>query len=334
MTQETFKAFLVTKTDDRHFSGRVVERVLDDLPQGDVLIRVHYSSLNYKDALSATGHPGVTKKFPHVPGIDAAGTVVSSTVPQLQKDEPAIVTGFDLGMNAWGGFAEYIQVPADWVVPLPPGLTLKESMILGTAGFTAGLCVQALEENSITPLSGEILVTGATGGVGSIAVSILSKLDYSVVAATGKSSQHNFLRSLGAASIVERTDVDDKSGKPLLKERWAGVVDTVGGNTLATAIAATKYDGCVTACGLVGGAELATTVYPFILRGVRLIGIDSVQCPMHRRLSIWEKLASNWKPTHLDKVVSTIDLFQLPEQIDTILQGRSVGRVLISMFEK
>ena len=332
MSQDTFNAFVVTKTDDHQFTAGVVEKVLDNLPQGDVLIRVHYSSLNYKDALSANGHPGVTTKFPHVPGIDAAGTVVSSNVPQFHKDEFVLVTGFDLGMNTWGGFAGYIRVPADWVIPLPVGLTLRESMILGTAGFTAALCIHALEQNSITPSSGQILVTGATGGVGSIAVSLLSKLGYSVVAATGKSSQHDFLKSLGAASICDRTDLDDRSGKPLLRERWAGVVDTVGGNTLATAIKATKYDGCITACGLVGGAELVTTVYPFILKGVRLIGIDSVRCPRDRRLSIWNKLASDWKPTQLNELTSTITLFQLTEYIETILQGKSVGRVIVSLL--
>jgi putative YhdH/YhfP family quinone oxidoreductase len=334
MIQDTFNAFLVTKTDARQFTAGVVEKVLDSLPQGDVLIRVHYSSLNYKDALSANGHPGVTTKFPHVPGIDAAGTVVSSNVPQFQKDESVLVTGFDLGMNTWGGFAGYIRVPADWVIPLPLGLSLRESMILGTAGLTAALCIDALEQNGLTPSSGEFLVTGATGGVGSIAVSILSKLGYSVVAATGKSSQHDFLKFLGAVSICDRTEIDDHSGKPLLKERWAGVVDTVGGNTLATAIKATKYNGCVTACGLVGGAELATTVYPFILKGVRLIGIDSVRCPIERRLSVWKKLASDWKPTQLNELASTITLFQLPEYIDTIFQGKSVGRVLVSLLER
>ena len=333
MTQERFTAFVVRKTDDHQFTTSLAEEVLDALPKGDVLIRVHYSSLNYKDALSATGHPGVTQKFPHVPGIDAAGTVVSSTVSQWKKDEPVIVTGFDLGMNTWGGFADYIRVPADWVVPLPGGLSLKESMILGTAGLTAALCVQALEQHGITPLSGDILVTGATGGVGSIAVSILSKLGYSVVAATGKSSHHDFLTSLGARLIVNREEVTNQTGKALLKERWAGAIDTVGGNLLATVLKATKYDGCVTACGLVGGAQLPTTVYPFILRGVRLIGIDSVQCPLQRRLSIWNKLASDWKPPHLDELASTITLFQLPEQIDRILQGQSVGRVLVSLLE-
>ncbi|HEY9600448.1 MAG TPA: YhdH/YhfP family quinone oxidoreductase [Allocoleopsis sp.] len=329
---DTFNAFLVVKNHDRQFARDVVEQSINNLPEGDVLIRVHYSSLNYKDALSVTGHPGVTKKFPHVPGIDAAGIVVSSNSSQFQQEQPVIVTGFDFGMNTWGGFAEYIRVPADWVVPLPSGLTLQESMIFGTAGFTAALCIDALQENGITPSSGEILVTGATGGVGSLAVSILSKLGYSVVAATGKLSHHDFLKSLGAVSIVTREEIQDDSGKPLLKERWAGVVDTVGGNTLATAIKSTKYSGCITACGLVGGTDLATTVYPFILRGVRLIGIDSVRFPLEKRSQIWEKLASDWKPTHLKQLASTVNLLGLSEQIDTILQGQSVGRVLVTLI--
>lgn len=331
MTQETFPVFLVTKTDEHQFTTKVVEQSFDALPPGDVLIQVHYSSLNYKDALSATGHPGVTKKFPHVPGVDAAGKVVRSAVPQFQADHSVIVTGFDLGMNTWGGFGEYIQVPADWVMPLPRGLTLRESMILGTAGLTAALCIQAIRENGISPSSGELLVTGATGGVGSLAVSILAKLGYSVVAATGKSAYRDFLKSLGASAIVTREEIQDRSDKPLLKGRWAGVVDTVGGNTLATAIKSTQYGGCVTACGLVGGANLTTTVYPFILRGVRLIGIDSVQCPMQKRLSLWSKLAAEWKPAQLDNLASTIDLFQLPEQINKILKGGNVGRVLIAL---
>jgi putative YhdH/YhfP family quinone oxidoreductase len=333
MVGDTFKVFLVTKTDDNQFTQTVTEQALERLSPGDVLIRVHYSSLNYKDALSATGNTGVTKKFPHVPGIDAAGVVVSSTTPQLQKDDPVIVTGFDLGMNTWGGFAEYIRVPANWVMPLPPGLTLKESMVLGTAGFTAALCVNALEQNNISPAAGEILVTGATGGVGTIAVSILAKLGYAVVAATGKSAHHDFLKSLGALSVLSREEVADHTGKPLLKERWAGVVDTVGGNILATAIKATKYDGCITACGLVGGAELPTTVYPFILRGVRLIGIDSAQSPLQKRLNLWGRLASDWKPNQLTQLASTINLMQLPEQIDRMLRGQSIGRVLVVLPE-
>lgn len=333
MPRDTFTALMVTKTDDNQFVKDVVERDLEELPPGEILIRVNYSSLNYKDALSSIGHPGVTRKFPHIPGIDAAGTVASSTVSQFQQGDRVIVTGFDLGMNTWGGFAEYIRVPADWVIPLPKGMTLRESMIFGTAGFTAALCVNALQQNDINPDTGEVLVTGATGGVGSVAVSILAKLGYSVVAATGKPAHHNFLKSLGAQSITNREELEDKSGKSLLKERWAGVVDTVGGNTLATAIKATKYDGCVTACGLVGGAELPTSVYPFILRGVRLIGIDSVLLPVQKRLGIWEKLACAWKSTHLDEIASTVNLFELAECIDRILQGQSVGRVLVALSE-
>lgn len=329
MTKKPFKAFLVSKTDNNNYEQNIVEKSWDDLPEGEVLIRVHYSSLNYKDALSATGNPGVTKKFPHVPGIDAAGTVVASKVTQFQENQKVIVTGFDLGMNTWGGFAEYIRVPAAWVVPLPDGMTLKESMIFGTAGFTAALCIDALEKNNITPADGEVLVTGATGGVGSIAIAILAKLGYSVVAVTGKQSQHEYLKSLGAGLVISREEINDHSGKPLLKERWAGVVDSVGGNILATMIKSIKYGGCVTACGLVGGADLMTTVYPFILRGVKLLGIDSVKCPIATRLEIWEKLASDRKPLKLDQMATSVNLEQLPDKIDEILQGEIVGRVLV-----
>lgn len=334
MTKETFKAFLVSQIDNKNYQTNIVEKVVDDLPQGDVLIRVEYSSLNYKDALSAKGNPGVTKKFPHVPGIDAAGRVVISKSAQFQANDSVIVTGFDLGMDTWGGFAEYIRVPAEWVVSLPDGMSLRESMIFGTAGFTAALCIDALQQNNITPDRGEVLVTGATGGVGSIAISILAKLGYAVVAVTGKESQYDYLKFLGASSIISREEVNDNSGKPLLKERWAGVVDTVGGNTLATLIETTKHSGCVTACGLVGGAELITTVYPFILRGVRLIGIDSVQCPIATRSTLWKKLASDWKPSHLERVVTTVNLEELREKVNAILQGKIVGRVLVDLSRK
>ena len=293
MQTTTFNAFVVTQTPDNSFATSIEKIAIADLPPGEVLIQVHYSSLNYKDALSAQGHPGVTKKFPHIPGVDAAGTVVSSEVSQFQAGDPVIVTSFDLGMNTWGGFAEYVCVPAAWVVPLPAGLTLRESMILGTAGLTAGLCIQALQQHGVIPDSGEVLVTGATGGVGSLAIAILAKLGYTVVAVTGKTDQYEYLKTLGAAEILDRNEVNDPNQKPLLKERWAGVVDTVGGNILATAIKSTRYAGCVTACGLVGAADLPTTVYPFILRGVKLIGIDSAQCPMLGR----RRFGSNWPLT-------------------------------------
>ncbi len=328
---ETFKAFLVKKTETGQFNSEMVDQSLENLPPGEVLIRVEYSSLNYKDALSATGHPGVTRKFPHIPGIDAAGTVVSCNVSQFQPGDFVIVTGYDLGMNTWGGFAEYIRVPAHWVVPLPAGLSLAESMILGTAGFTAALSVNGLIQQNITSTSGEIVVTGATGGVGSLALSILAQLGYSVVAVTGKSQSHDFLKKLGATSILSRSEVNDESEKPLLKGRWAGVIDTVGGNILATAIKSTQYGGCITTCGLVAGADLSTTVYPFILRGIKLIGIDSVQCPMSQRLEIWSKLATPWKPQHLNELASIISLTELPQKIQLILQGQIQGRVLVKV---
>lgn len=329
MIPTTFTAFWVTQNTDRQVTTSIEEIAIADLPPGEVLVQVHYSSLNYKDALSAQGHPGVTKKFPHIPGIDAAGTVVSSEVSQFQPGDPVIVTSFDLGMNTWGGFAEYVRVPAAWVVPLPAGLTLRESMILGTAGLTAGLCIQALQQQGVMPEKGEILVTGATGGVGSLAIAMLAKLGYIVVAVTGKTDQHGYLKDLGAIEILDRHEVNDLNQKPLLKERWAGVVDTVGGNILATALKSAKYSGCVTACGLVGGAEVSTTVYPFILRSVQLIGIDSAQCPMSLRSQVWQQLASEWKPNNLEAIATEINLTQLPEKISAMLSGKNIGRVLV-----
>lgn len=329
MIPTTFTAFWVTQTSDRQVTTSIEEIAIADLPPGEVLVQVHYSSLNYKDALSAQGHPGITKKFPHIPGIDAAGMVVSSAVPQFQPGDPVIVTSFDLGMNTWGGFAEYVRVPAAWVVPLPAGLTLRESMILGTAGLTAGLCIQALQQQGVMPEKGEILVTGATGGVGSLAIAILAKLGYTVVAVTGKTDQHGYLKTLGTTEILNRHEVNDLNQKPLLKERWAGVVDTTGGNILATALKSARYGGCVTACGLVGGADLPTTVYPFILRGVKLIGIDSAQCPMSLRSKVWQQLASDWKPDNLEAIATEINLAQLPEKISAMLSGKNIGRVLV-----
>ncbi|RMF88123.1 MAG: acryloyl-CoA reductase [Nitrospinota bacterium] len=329
MTTETFTAYLVSKTAENTFVPAIVERPLEDLPAGDVLIRVAYSSLNYKDALSATGHPGVTRKFPHIPGIDAAGTVVSSAVEQFRPGDEVLVTGYDLGSNTWGGYAQYIRVPADWVVPLPAGLSLYESMIYGTAGFTAALSVDAMEHNGLSPEKGEVLVTGATGGVGSIAVAILAKIGYRVAAVTGKTTEHDYLRRLGATTILSRDEVNDQSNRPLLSARWAGAVDTVGGNILATILKSTQQHGSVAACGLVAGAELPTTVYPFILRGVNLLGIDSVLCPMEKRRAIWARLASDWKPDHLEEIATTITLAGLQEKIQAILQGKVRGRIVV-----
>lgn len=326
-----FKAVVVEKSGDKQFVREIRERSIADLPPGDLLVRVHYSSLNYKDALSATGHPGVTRQFPHTPGIDAAGVVVSCESGAFVAGEQVIVTGYDLGMETDGGWGEYIRIPSDWAVRLPEGLTLREAMTIGTAGFTAALSVFKLAQAGVKPTDGEILVTGATGGVGSIAVSILSRAGYRVVAATGKTSDETFLRDLGAVEVISREKVTEGVERPMMKERWAGVVDVVGGETLVAAVKSTRYGGVVTCCGLVGSIDLIMNVYPFILRGVSLLGIDSVSCPAGTRLQIWEKLAGEWKPGHLAEVVTEAPLDGLEEKIRTILQGGIRGRVIVEL---
>jgi len=328
---DQFKCYLVTKDALGKVSAEFTRRPLEELPEGDVLIRVAYSSLNYKDALAATGHPGVNKVFPHVPGVDAAGVVAESGVFELVERDPVLVTGFDMGANRWGGLAEYIRVPQDWVVPLPEDLSLREAMFLGTAGLTAGLCVDALQRNEIRTDSGRIVVTGASGGVGSIAVAILSKLGYEVAAVTGKSSAHGLLKDLGAGEVLARQEVDDRSGRPLLSRRWAGAIDTVGGNILGTILRATQFGGCVACCGMVAGHDLPVTVYPFILRGVTLAGIDAAWVRPERRHRTWQRLAGQWKPDGLERIAELIELEDLPPRIDDILAGRLVGRVAVSI---
>jgi putative YhdH/YhfP family quinone oxidoreductase len=333
MTDTTFKALWVTETPQKTFERTLIDRPLQDLPAGEVLIKVAYSSLNYKDALSATGNKGVTKKYPHTPGVDAAGIVAESHHPQFQAGEAVIVTGYDLGMNTAGAFAEYIRVPATWVVKLPNHLTLKDSMIYGTAGFTAAQSILQLQHAGLRPDQGEVLVTGATGGVGSLGVALLANLGYHVVAATGKPQSHDFLRTLGAKEIIDRDTLRDDPHRPLLKSRWAGVLDTVGGDILAAAIKSTQYRGRVSCCGLVASPQLSLTVFPFILRGVHLLGIDSAQCPEEIRLKIWELLAGDWNiASLLPKLVIDSDLVKLNTvYIDQILQGQVQGRVVITL---
>lgn len=330
MTQKRFKAMWVEEIERNRFKRTIIERTTDDLPDGDVLIRVRYSSLNYKDALSAVGNRGVTRKYPHTPGIDAAGTVEESRVDAVKAGDEVIVTSYDLGMNTPGGFGQYIRVPAAWVVPRPDGLSLRESMAFGTAGFTAGLSIHYLT-HGVSPDRGEILVTGATGGVGSLSVAMLAKLGYSVTAATGKTDAADFLKAIGARDIISRSASLDTSEKPLLKGRWAGVVDTVGGEILATAIKSTDLHGTVTCCGNVASPKLSITVFPFILRGVRLIGIDSQNCPMDTRVRVWNKLAAEWRPANLDRMVREIPLADLDENIDIILKGGQKGRVIVNL---
>ncbi len=324
-----FPCYLVSKEADGSFRGAVTERSTDDLPPGDVLIRVDYSSLNYKDALSATGNPGVTRKFPHVPGIDAVGTVASSTSSAWKAGEAVIVTGHDLGQNTWGGMAGYVRVPASWPVKLPRDLSPRDAMSYGTAGLTAAQCVEAIVKRGITPERGEVVVTGASGGVGSLAVGILAKLGYKVAAVSGKAEQTEMLKRLGATTILSRADVDDKSGKPLLTGRFAAAVDTVGGNTLATLIKSLHPNGVVAACGLVGGTDLPTTVLPFILRGVDLAGINSVECPPEQRERIWSNLAGAWRVPMLNELTTEITLKEVPTYVEKILKGATVGRVVV-----
>lgn len=331
METERFKALIVEETAPRQFSRRIGERCIADLPPGELLIRVVWSSLNYKDALSATGNPGVTRNFPHTPGIDAAGTVAACSNGSFAIGRQVLVTGYDLGMNTSGGFGQYIRVPSAWVVPLPDGLSLRESMVLGTAGFTAALSVLKLSAGGVTPDQGDILVTGASGGVGSIAVALLAKAGYRVTAATGKMAEEELLKGLGALEVIHRDELLKGSERPMLKERWAGAVDVVGGDTLAAAIKATRYGGSVTCCGLVGSADLNMNVFPFILRGVSLLGIDSVQCPMEPRRKVWQKLATEWQLDNLAAAVNEIPLEGLETAIQAMLRGESKGRTVVNL---
>ena len=322
---------LVTEKIGNRFVNSVKELQINSLPENEVLIRVHYSSLNYKDALSATGRPGITKNYPHTPGIDAAGKVVSSQNPKFREGDKVIVTSYDLGMNTPGGFGEYIRVPAKWIVPLPQGLTLRESMIYGTAGLTAAIGIKKITDSAIKPGDGDLLVTGSTGGVGSCAILILSHLGYNVTAVTGKKQKHDYLKKLGASEIIDRAEVRDKSKKPLLGSRWIASVETVGGELLDTVIRQTAHNGIVTCCGNILGHELHTSVYPFILRGVSLMGIDSGICLMSLRKKIWNLLANEWKPSGLDMIAREIPLNQLPEEIDKMLEGKQAGRIITNL---
>jgi acrylyl-CoA reductase (NADPH) len=313
------------------YAGQVVQKRIADLPVGDVLVKLAYSSLNYKDALSATGNRGVTRSYPHVPGIDAAGTVMASSVSRLQVGDPVIVTGHDLGMNTSGGFAQYIRVPADWVVQLPAGMSLRQSMALGTAGLTAALCVDRLLHNGLTPDRGDVVVTGATGGVGSIAVALLGKLGFAVTACTGKPQEADYLRTIGAQHVICRADVLDVAGRPLLKERWAGAIDVAGGALLSSIIRSLSYGGSVACCGLVSAAEFPVTTYPFILRNVNLLGVDSVSIDFARRCEIWRRLALEWQIPHLEIIGKVITFKELDAELDAILKGEGKGRRILDV---
>ncbi len=326
---DSFPCMMVRREGDGDPTYGVEQIGLDDLPAGEVVIEVAASSLNYKDALACRAHPGVVRDLPHVPGIDCAGTVAESSSPDYAVGDAVLVTGYALGAPAWGGWSRYVRVPAEWVVPLPEGLSIDEAMTLGTAGFTATQCVAAIDRHGVEPGDGDVVVTGATGGVGTLAVAILSKLGYRITAVTGKADRHEMLRGLGAAEVVGREEVDDRSDRPLLGERWAAAVDTVGGNTLATIVRSTRHRGCVTACGLVGGDALPLSVYPFILRGVALMGIDSAKCPRGPREYVWRQLSGPWKPDGLDGLRREADFSSLPGEVEAMLAGGALGRLVV-----
>lgn len=328
-----FKALWVTETKEGKFERNIIDRYIDDLPTGEIVIRVHYSSLNYKDAMSATGNKGITRKFPHTPGIDAAGVVEISRNEKFAVGDEVVVTGYDLGMNTCGGYGQYIRVPADWVVKKPETLSLKDCMIIGTAGFTAACAAYKMELMKLLPEAGPIVVTGATGGVGSLAVAILSKAGYEVIAVSGKSNALEYLQHLGAARIEDRSFVSDTSGKALLKPQWAGAVDTVGGNILATLLKACRPEGCVVSTGLVSSPKLDSTVYPFILNGVNLLGVGSAGTPMPVRLTIWQKLSQEWNiKDKLSVIGKEVTLEELnTTYIDAILEGKIMGRIVVNL---
>nr|WP_245247369.1 MULTISPECIES: oxidoreductase [unclassified Paenibacillus] len=307
------------------------ELTFEDLPSGELLIQVVYSSVNYKDALACIPNGNVIKSYPFIPGIDLAGIVKASTDDQFQEGDEVLITGYELGVSHFGGFSEYARVSSKWAVKLPQGLSAKEAMIFGTAGFTAALSVQELQDGNVSADQGPILVTGATGGVGSMAVAMLAKLGYEVVASTGKADQKEHLMKLGAARVISREELVPEKIRSLDKQLWAGAIDCVGGKSLSYILSSTRYGGAVAVSGLTGGTELATTVFPFILRGIRLVGIDSVMASMEKRVRIWGRLASELKPVMLDSMYTEIALEQIPDVVQSILKGQSQGRTLVKI---
>jgi NADPH2:quinone reductase len=324
-----FKAFRIRNADGK-VSGSIVDATLDELTPGEVVIRAEYSSVNYKDALAATGTGKILKRFPLIGGIDVAGVVTSSTDRGFNEGDRVLVTGYDLGVAQDGGYATFVRVPAAWVVRIPDGLTAREAMILGTAGFTAGLAIVRLERNGLAPGQGPMAITGATGGVGSIAIAALARLGYEVTAISGKDDARDYLTSLGARDILSRTTLV-MGTRPLETARWAGAIDAVGGGMLAWLTRTTNYWGGIASTGLTGGVELRTTVMPFILRGVSLIGIDSAMCPMPVRAEVWRRLATDMKPADFNAIAHEITLDGLPAAFDTLIAGKARGRFVVNL---
>ncbi|MEO1543983.1 MAG: MDR family oxidoreductase [Pseudomonadota bacterium] len=323
------KAVLIDKPDG-NYQAELTDVAEANLPEGDVTVRVAYSTLNYKDGLAITGKSPVVRSFPMVPGIDFAGTVESSDSPDFKPGDAVVLNGWGVGETHWGGLAEKARVKSEWLVPLPSAFTPQQAMAIGTAGYTAMLCVMALEDHGVTPDQGEVIVTGANGGVGSTAISILAKLGYTVVASTGRPDEAEYLKDLGASDIIDRNELSEP-GRPLGKERWAGAVDAVGSHTLANVCATMKYGGVVAACGLAQGFDLKMTVMPFILRGVTLAGIDSVYCPKEKRLKAWSRLAADLNPAHVELMMTEVKLGDAIATASDLLAGKVRGRVVVDV---
>lgn len=327
-----FKAYRVNETDEG-YQGAWLECSPDELPDGQVLIKVSYSSVNYKDALSASGNKGVTKAYPHTPGIDAAGVVVESASDRFKPGTEVVVFGYDLGMNTWGGFSQMISVPADWVLEKPKDISLADTMAWGTAGFTAAISVHKLLQYGVTPKSGSVVVTGATGGVGSVTVALLSKLGFEVHAVSAKEQQAQWLESLGATKIISRDEILSSSGKVMARPLYAGAIDTVGGDFVSALIPVISPEGAITTCGMVAGSKFSASIFPFILRGVALLGVDSVEIPLARKQYILDKIANEWALPHLEDICSDISPDSLTETLDAILNGKGVGRYRLILSE-
>ena len=325
-----FNALVLNKKEDNKATGKVKKINISDLPEGEVLIKIHYSTLNYKDSLALTSSSPIVKNFPMVPGIDFSGEIEESSNKNFKIGEKVVLNGFGVGEKYWGGMAQKARVNGDWLVKLPENFSLKQAMAIGTAGYTAMLCVLALEKNDVTPDKGEVLVTGASGGVGSVAISILNKLGYQVCASSGRAEHSEYLKSLGAQRIIDRAELSEK-GRPLGKEIWAGAIDSVGSYTLANICASIKYGGTVAACGLAQGFDLPATVMPFILRGVNLAGIDSVYCSLENRIKAWQRLAIDLDINQLEKMISVISLHNVMDCASDMLTGKSHGRIIVDV---
>ena len=320
---------LVTTEDNKSFINSIEKRNISTLPDNDTLVKVKFSSLNYKDALSASGNKGVTRNYPHTPGIDAAGIIEETTSKNFQVGDEVIITGYDMGMNTFGGFGEYIRVPQEWIVKKPVNLSLSESMAFGTAGLTAGLCLRKLLLHGLKPDDGEVFVSGVTGGVGIISLMLFNKLGFDVTAITGKMDQEKLLKNLGAKKVLDRNDLDSDLISPLQKPIYAGGIDAVGGKILSNLICSTSQRAAIACCGMVGGLSLDTSIFPFILRGLSLFGIDSAESLLETKEEVWNNFATSWKLENIDENIKDISLNELPSEIDKILDGKQIGRVRI-----